>query len=250
MQLARQPLFQNLFGDFVYLLPRDVSKPQNRLFQKKFKQGGLKIYFCENSRGIAHFFTLTVEFLDKTKFTLEIPDKAKFNPWIFHKTVLASWIPWKFQGQKQRPMEIPHYFFLVTLGNSTSFLINPQKFHVVFLCYPWKFHILSPPVWILSGIAQLILILHLALFCYLSIIIADQTCYSIDRQGELLFKLIFSDLTSSQQSVYRLWRAKALFNTNFKYNTKLKKNNIKLRDNTKLKRSNTKLEKNNTKLRK
>ena len=34
---------------------------------------------------------------------------------------------WKFQGQKQRPLEIPYYLFLVTLGNSTSFLINPWK---------------------------------------------------------------------------------------------------------------------------
>ena len=31
-------------------------------------------------------------------------------------------IPWKFQGQNQRPLEIQQYFFLVTLGNSTSFL--------------------------------------------------------------------------------------------------------------------------------
>ena len=45
----------------------------------------------------------------------------------------VSQIPWKCQGQKQRPMQIPHYFFLVTLGNSTSFLIKPQKFHLLFL---------------------------------------------------------------------------------------------------------------------
>ena len=41
-----------------------------------------------------------------------------------------------------------YYFFLVTLGNSTSFLINS-----------WKFYILNPPtppplVWIFSGIAH------------------------------------------------------------------------------------------------
>ena len=33
-----------------------------------------------------------------------------------------------------------------------------------------------------------------------------------------------------------VWCTKALFNTNFKNNTKLKKNNTKLRDNTKLKK--------------
>ena len=36
----------------------------------------------------------------------------------------VSYIPWKFQGQKQRTLEIPNYFFLGTLGNSTSILIN------------------------------------------------------------------------------------------------------------------------------
>ena len=38
-------------------------------------------------------------------------------------------------------------------------------------------------------------------FCYLSIIIANHTCYAMGRQGELLVKLIFSNLTSKQQSV-------------------------------------------------
>ena len=40
---------------------------------------------------------------------------------------------WKFQqSQRPRPLEIPHYFFLVTLRNSTSFLINVWKF-ILFL---------------------------------------------------------------------------------------------------------------------
>ena len=34
------------------------------------------------------------------------------------------YIPWKFHSDKPRPLEIPHDFFLVTPGNSTSFLIN------------------------------------------------------------------------------------------------------------------------------
>ena len=38
-----------------------------------------------------------------------------------------------------------------------------------------------------------------------------------------------------------LWRFKALFNTKFKNNTKLKKNNTKLRDNTNLKKDNSPL---------
>ena len=105
---------------FICCPAHDVNKPQNGLFQKKFKQGRLRIYFCENCPAIFHFFTLS----------LEIPDKTKLNHWIFHKIVLD---PLKIPGPKTRPMEIPHYFFLVTLRNSTSFLINPQKFHLLFL---------------------------------------------------------------------------------------------------------------------
>ena len=42
-------------------------------------------------------------------------------------------------------MEIPHDFFLITLGNSTSFLIDPWNFYMFFPQYPWKFHVLNPP---------------------------------------------------------------------------------------------------------
>ena len=42
-------------------------------------------------------------------------------------------IPWKFQGQKPRPQKILHNFFLVTLGNSTSFLLNPLIPHTISL---------------------------------------------------------------------------------------------------------------------
>ena len=120
-KLARQLVFQNLFENFIYMLPRDVNKSQNGLFQKKMKQGGLKVYFCENSPGIFHFFTLPLEILDKTKL----------NPWIFF--IVLDPLAWKFHDQKQRSMEIPHYFFLFTLGNSTSFLMNSKKFHALFL---------------------------------------------------------------------------------------------------------------------
>ena len=93
--------------------------------------GGLRIYFFENPLDFFNFFTLP----------LEVPDKTKLNPWIFHKIVLD-------------PLEIPRpktktpgnsTLLLITLGNSTSFLINPWKFHMLFLWYPWKFHIHNPP---------------------------------------------------------------------------------------------------------
>ena len=76
------------------------------LFQKKSKQGELRIYFFENPPGIFHFFTLP----------LEIRDKIKLNHWIFHKIVLdLLGIP------------IPK---TKTPGNSTLF----------FLSHPWKFY--------------------------------------------------------------------------------------------------------------
>ena len=70
---------------------------------------GLRIYLFENSPGIFHFFTLS----------LEIPDKARPNSWIFHKIAL-------------NPLEIPRPNTKTPPGNSTLF----------FLGHPWK----SPPL--------------------------------------------------------------------------------------------------------
>ena len=53
------------------------------------------------------------------------------DPWKFH--IIFSWLPF---------------------GNSTSFLVNPRKSHMLFLWYPCKFHILNtnpPPAWIFSA---------------------------------------------------------------------------------------------------
>ena len=35
------------------------------------------------------------------------------------------------------------HIFLIPAGNSTSFLINPRKFFMLFLQYPLKFHVLN-----------------------------------------------------------------------------------------------------------
>ena len=139
-----------------YLSAAPCCKQTSEWFQKKSRKGGvgLRIYFCENSPGIFHFFTLP----------LEIPDKTKLNPWIFHKIVLD---PLEIPRPKTKTHGNSTLFFLVTLGNSTE--IPPLE-----IPYP------QPAVWIFSGISQLI-ILHLVLFYYLLIIIADQTCYSIGR---------------------------------------------------------------------
>ena len=110
--------------------------------------GGWGYTFLKHPPGIFHFFTLTLEILDKTKL----------NPWMLHKIVLDP-LEIPIQGQKQRPLEIPHYFFLVTLGNSTLFLINTWKFDMLFLWYLLEIPYPQPPppplpVRIFSRIAQ------------------------------------------------------------------------------------------------
>ena len=82
----------------------------------RWGRGGVEDILFWTPPGILHFFTLP----------LEIPNKTKLNPWIFHKIVLDSLaIP----TPKTKPLEIPHYFFLVTLGNSTLFLIQKGDAH-------------------------------------------------------------------------------------------------------------------------
>ena len=104
--------------------------------------GKLRTYSFEKPPRIFRF----VAFL-----TMEIREKQIFTP---GNSAKLCYTPWTFQGHKPRPMEILHNFFLITPENSTSFSINPRNFHMLFLQYPWKFHILNRPVWIFSGIAQ------------------------------------------------------------------------------------------------
>ena len=60
---------------------------------------------------------------------LEIPGKTKLHSLKFYKIVLD---PLKIPRPKPSPLEIPDYFFLVTLGNSSLFLINFWKFRMLF----------------------------------------------------------------------------------------------------------------------
>ena len=103
-----------------------TDKWQAPSIHKKIQTGGRGgweyRYFFEKTPEILFFYFTPV---------LEILDKIKLNPWIFHKIVLELL---EIPRPKQRSLEIPHYSFLVTLGNSTSFLINPSwKFHKLFL---------------------------------------------------------------------------------------------------------------------
>ena len=75
---------------------------------------------------------------------LEIPEKTNFHLWKFSKSV---WHPLENPRSNPRPIETPHQFFLNTeifLEFSTSFLIDPWNFHMLFLQYLWKHHALNP----------------------------------------------------------------------------------------------------------
>ena len=126
------------------------------------------------------FFTLTMEIPDKnktqppgyhkivlTRSTGNSKAKSK-DPWKFGAIIALSSPPLGFRAtvklseaflhdessitkggyESAIVLEIPLYFFLITLGNSTLILINPWKFHMLFFWYPWKFHWyprLNPP---------------------------------------------------------------------------------------------------------
>ena len=115
-------------------------------FHKKSKQrggrGGLRIYFFDNPHPPWKFSFFTLP--------LQIPDKTILNPWILNKIVLD---PLEISRPKTKTPGNSTLFFLVTLGNSTSFLINPWPGN--FTCYffdnPGN-SVSSNPVWMFSWI--------------------------------------------------------------------------------------------------
>ena len=96
------------------------------LLQKKKtgRRGGwLKTYLFENPLGIFRFFSFTPGNSIQNKAPrIKIPNN-------FVRLLGNS------KG-KNHDLSKFHYFFSVTLGNCTSFLINPWKFHMLFLWYP------------------------------------------------------------------------------------------------------------------
>ena len=83
-----------------FLWPTDI-----RLFRKKTKQGRLRTYFFENPLEFFFFFLYPWKFQTKQSST---PGNS---------TKLRQ-IPWKFQGQKPRPLEISYVIFFDTPWNS------------------------------------------------------------------------------------------------------------------------------------
>ena len=103
------------------------------LLQKKSKQEwggwglvargrGVEDILFWSPPGIFHFFTLP----------LEIPDKTKLSPWTLHRIVLD---PLKIPRPKTQTDRWNFHitFFWSPYGNSILFLINPWKFHMLFL---------------------------------------------------------------------------------------------------------------------
>ena len=152
------------WGNIKRIATRWISVPLSHQFLSRFinyviglflkektvvGERGLRTYFFENPAGI--FFSLP----------LDISDKTKLHAW---KSLKIALDPLEILRPKTKTLEIPHYFFLVTPGNSTSLLINPRKFHMLFLWYPRKSHILNPPsllpLFFFSGIAQFQLLLY------------------------------------------------------------------------------------------
>ena len=67
------------------------------------------------------FLKKPLEFLDLSLYPWKFQRKQAFTP---RNSAKLYDIPWKIQGQKSRPMEIPHDFFQITAGNSIYFLID------------------------------------------------------------------------------------------------------------------------------
>ena len=93
--------------------------------------GGLGIYFSEKKPSWNFWICY---------FTLRNSGENKFSPLETLQNCVTD-TPLEIPRPKTKtlPMEIPHGFFLKTLGNSTSFLIGPRNFHMLFLQYPCKF---------------------------------------------------------------------------------------------------------------
>ena len=114
------------------------------LFQKKSKEGG---------RGFEHIILFSkslLQFLDLSLYPFKNSGENKLSPLEILQNCVTPFNP----RSKLRPMEILHYFFLKTLDNSTSFLIDPWHFHMFFLQYRIPLEISCPcnPVWIFSEI--------------------------------------------------------------------------------------------------
>ena len=90
------------------------------------------------------FLGKALKFLLLFSVPLEIPGKTKLHPWKFGIIINVTSLR-NSKAKKSRPLEILHDFFLVSLGISTLFLINPWKLCMLFYEYSWKLYVLTLP---------------------------------------------------------------------------------------------------------
>ena len=107
------------------------------LFQKKSKQWSWGHTFLRRTLGIFWFSLYSWKVKTKWSFPQQIPQNTH----------------WNFQSQTPRPHGNSLWPFM-TLGNSTSLLIDPWNFCTLFLQCPWKFHVLSLPCLDFSAISH------------------------------------------------------------------------------------------------
>ena len=97
-----------------------------------------------NKRGWGHnFWKKTPGIFRFVTLPLEVSDKMKLIP---GNSTKLCYTHCNFQGQNPRPIEIPYDFFWMTPVNAISFCIDPKNFHILFIQYPWKFHVVNLPV--------------------------------------------------------------------------------------------------------
>ena len=93
--------------------------------------------------GYTSFFGKSPEISRYVTLPLAIPDKARLHSWNFCNVKLYQLHPLKIPERKTKAIRNSK-FFLITPGNSTSFLTNLWKFCLLFLRQPQKFHVLNP----------------------------------------------------------------------------------------------------------
>ena len=105
--LTTQFLLSQNFESFLVCLLLDQCKKEHKHIKEwaiPKKLRGLRYTFLKKAQGICRFVILPL---------------LKIGNSVESKAALLKFMLWKFQDQKPRPMEIPHYFFLISHGNLT-----------------------------------------------------------------------------------------------------------------------------------
>ena len=93
--------------------------------------------------GYTSFFGKPPKISRYVTLPLAIPDKTRLHSWNICNVKSYQLHSLKIPETKTKATGNSN-FFLITLGNSTSFLTNLWKFRLLFLRYPQKFHVLNP----------------------------------------------------------------------------------------------------------